>query len=107
MLPLARGPLVGEKPQAESAYEDPAAPPLRQLPLFPSVSGPRPEHDATDFAAAEPPAEAPGMATDDRQLDLFADRVVLFRELDAAIASGSMKQLHPELHALFMRHATG
>jgi len=94
MLPLARGPLVGEKPQAESAHEDPGAPPLRQLPLVPGVSGPRREHDATDFAAAEPPAEAPGTATDDRQLDLFADRVVLFRELDAAIASGSFDEAH-------------
>src|SRR5574341_64417 len=88
MPPPARGPLAGERPLAVSAHEDTGAPPVRQLPLFPGVSGLRPEHDATDFAAAEPFGEAPRAATDDRQLDLFADRVVLFRELDAAIASG-------------------
>ena len=94
MPPLARGPLAAERPQAVSTHEGTGAPPLHQLPLFPGASGPRPEHEATYIAAVEPPAEAPGTATDDRQLDLFADRVVLFRELEAAIASGSFDEAH-------------
>ena len=94
MPPLARGPLAGERPQAVSTHGSAGVPPLHQFPLFPGASGPRPEHEAKDVAAIEPPAEAPGTATDDRQLELFADRVVLFRELDAAIASGSFDDAH-------------
>ena len=77
-----------------SVDEDPGAPPGGQLSLFPGVAGPRPEHDAMDPAAVEPLAEVPGTAADDRQLDLFADRVVLFRELDAVIAIGSFDEAH-------------
>jgi hypothetical protein len=49
--------------------------------------------DAAEAAGALPPAEAVA-ATDGRQLELFADRVVLFRELDAAIAIGSFEEAH-------------
>ncbi len=59
-----------------------------QLPLFSDISGARAGSAASEAAAAEAGASAPSSAADDRQLDLFADRAVLARELDAAIAGG-------------------
>jgi len=92
MPALARGPLAGEVPPAVSRHEERGAPPLRQLPLFAGISPSRPEHDTPEAGAAEPAAEAPDTTTDDRQLDLFGDRAILFRELDAALASGSFDE---------------
>jgi hypothetical protein len=60
----------------------------RQLPLFPDVSSARAGSAASEAAAPEAPAAAPASTVDDRQLDLFADRAVLARELDAAITGG-------------------
>jgi hypothetical protein len=59
-----------------------------QLPLFSDISGARAGSAASEAATAEAGASAPSSAADDRQLDLFADRAVLARELDAAIAGG-------------------
>jgi len=73
---------------ARGPQEATRARPIRQIPLFPGVSGPRPEHDPTGDAAAE----APSPVADDRQLDLFGDRAVLLRELDAAIATGRFEE---------------
>jgi hypothetical protein len=66
--------------------------PLGQLSLFPGIPAPRPEPDPTAAAAADSPAEAASAATDDRQLELFADRAVLARALDAAIANGKFEE---------------
>jgi hypothetical protein len=60
----------------------------QQLPLFADLSGARAVSASSDPAPPEAPAAAPVSAVDDRQLDLFADRAVLARELDAAIAGG-------------------
>jgi hypothetical protein len=65
----------------------------RQLPLFADISDPRPASDPTDATAAEPPGEAPGTEADDRQLGLFADRAVVWRELEAAITSGRFEDV--------------
>jgi hypothetical protein len=59
-----------------------------QLPLFSDISAARAGSAASEPAPPEAPAAAPGSAVDDRQLDLFADRAVLSRELDAAITGG-------------------
>jgi len=64
-----------------------------QLALFPGVSGPQPERERKDDAAAEPHTESASAATDDGQIELFADRVVLFRQLDAAIARGRFDEV--------------
>jgi hypothetical protein len=60
----------------------------QQLPLFPDISGARAVSAASEAAPPEAPSAAPVSAVDDPQLDLFADRAVLARELDAAIAGG-------------------
>jgi hypothetical protein len=60
----------------------------QQLPLFSDISGARAGSAASEAAPPEAPAAAPASAVDDRQLDLFADRAVLARELDAAITGG-------------------
>ena len=60
----------------------------QQLPLFAEISGARAGSAASEAAPPEAPAAAPAEAVDDRQLDLFADRAVLARELDAAITGG-------------------
>ena len=60
----------------------------RQLLLFPDISGARAGSAEPEAAPPEAPAAAPASAVDDRQLDLFADRAVLARELDAAITGG-------------------
>lgn len=65
----------------------------RQIPLFADLPGPRTELETAEDSGAEVPAETPGTAVDDRQLGLFADRVVLFRELDAAIATGRFEEV--------------
>lgn len=87
-----RGAVPGRPQEAPAHGASGAPPPLCQLALFPGITGPRSEHRPRDDAATEPIAEAPSPATADRQLELFADRVVLFRELDTAIASGSFEQ---------------
>jgi hypothetical protein len=60
----------------------------QQLPLFANISGARAASAASEAAPPEAPGAAPASAVDDRQLDLFADRAVLARELDAAITGG-------------------
>jgi hypothetical protein len=65
------------------------APPGGQLPLFPGLTGSRleeaPPGDLTDASIAETPA-------DSRQIELFADHVVLARELDLAISAGRFEE---------------
>ena len=68
----------------------PDAPAGGQLSLFLGVTRPRPEEDPPDDLAEAPIAEAP--ATDGRQLELFADAVVLARDLDAAISAGQFEE---------------
>jgi hypothetical protein len=60
----------------------------QQLPLFAGIPGARAASSASEPAPPNAPAAAPVPAVDDRQLDLFADRAVVERELDAAIADG-------------------
>jgi hypothetical protein len=64
---------------------------IQQLTLFPGLSEGRWEHEPPSDAAAEVSADASSVR-DDRQLDLFADRVVLARALDAAVASGRFEE---------------
>jgi hypothetical protein len=64
---------------------------IQQLSLFPGLTEARWEPEPPDGPAAEASADTspvPG----ERQLDLFADRVVLARELDAAVASGRFEE---------------
>jgi hypothetical protein len=66
----------------------------RQLPLFSDISGARAGSAAPEAALPEAPATAAlASAVDDRQLDLFADRAVLARELDTAITGGRFEAL--------------
>jgi hypothetical protein len=65
---------------------------LRQLPLFPGIPRPRFDPSPADDAAAAEPVDAPSAVTDERQLELFADRAVLARALDAAVASGLFEE---------------
>ena len=64
-----------------------------QLPLFADIIGPWTSTEAPEPTTADPPAEAPASALGDRQLGLFADRAVLSRELEAAIASGRFEDV--------------
>jgi len=74
--------------------------PSRQLGLFPGVAGPRPEEGPLGGPADEPTGDAPAAPADDRQLDLFADRVVLARDLDAALAAGRFEDVARLRHAM-------
>lgn len=58
----------------------------RQLSLFPGVTGPRPEDRPPGHPADEPISDTAVTTTDSRQIEPFADRVVLARELDLALA---------------------
>jgi hypothetical protein len=66
-----------------------SAPSARQLPLFPGVTGPRPEEGPPEDNADATFADD---ATDNLQLELFANHVVLARELDAAVAAGRFEE---------------
>jgi hypothetical protein len=71
------------------ASDVPQDPPGRQLPLFSDVAATRTEEPPT-VLADEPIAEAP--ATDSRQIELFADAVVLARDLDLALSAGRFEE---------------
>ena len=77
-------------PHGERASGASEAPAPRQLALFAGAEGRR-EHEPPSDAAAVVSAVASSVP-DDRQLDLFADRVVLARALDAAVASGRFEE---------------
>ena len=65
-------------------------PPGGQLPLFPGITGPRPEEgppaDSSDATSEGSPA------LDIRQIELFADHVALARDLELAISGGRFEE---------------
>ena len=65
-------------------------PTTRQLTLFGAEPQPLPAAD--DQADSSASAASTGMETDSGQIDLFADRVVLERDLDLAIAGGRFEE---------------
>ena len=85
-----------KRPRAVPASDTAPDPPVGgQLSLFPGVTGPQPEAGPPDDRGDAPIVET--QATDRRQIELFADHVVLARDLDAAISAGRFEeaaQLH-------------
>lgn len=65
----------------------------QQLPLFADISGPATAAEEPGPPPPDAAASVPGEPGDERQLGLFADRAVLARELDAAIASGRFEEM--------------
>jgi hypothetical protein len=85
-----------KRPRAVPASDTAPDPPAGgQLSLFPGVTGSQPEAGPPDDCGDAPIVET--QATDRRQIELFADHVVLARDLDAALSAGRFEeaaQLH-------------